>query len=247
MKTKIDLSLDNRIIKKITEWKRKNNIGSIEMGIEEILNSYFQNQIIKEAIILIGGKKRRTEEELKNIINIMEKNILFLKENNISTIYLVTNYFHNIYKQIGNGTKYDLKIIYKIEKEPQGTAGAIRDVQKEIDNRFILCYGDSYSQVNINEIIKKHINTKAIVTAAITTSDDTSQYGVVKLDGDNVVSFVEKPRQTNTKLISTGFFVIEKEIYKYIPSFIEKNYVMLEDLFEQIKNQNKLIGYIYPR
>ena len=89
-----------------------------------------------------------------------------------------------------------------------------------------------------------HRKTKALATIALTRVDNPEQYGVARLQGTQILEFVEKPprEQAPSNYISSGFYILEPEVLKMIP----EGFAMFEkDVFPAIARQGKLSGYIF--
>lgn len=96
------------------------------------------------------------------------------------------------------------------------TGGRIKKAQEYIGNeRFLLTYGDGVSNVNMSELIKSHEQSKRIAT--LTAIQPSGKFGAldIKQDGE-ISSFAEKPKGDGA-WINGGFFVLEPEVFKYIP------------------------------
>ena len=75
--------------------------------------------------------------------------------------------------------------------------------------------------------------------ATVTAVHPPARFGLLKLDGDHVAAFSEKP-QTDTDWINGGFFVFEPEILDYIEgpeSSLEK------DVLERIAADGQLQAF----
>ena len=77
----------------------------------------------------------------------------------------------------------------------------------------MLTYGDGLSNQNINKLIKFHRKHKKIAT--LTAVIPPSRFGVLKIKGSRVGSFLEKPQLKNN-WINGGYFVFNSKIFKYI-------------------------------
>lgn len=78
---------------------------------------------------------------------------------------------------------------------------------------------------------------------ALTSYDKPYEFGVVRLHGNRIVKFTEKPEKGKriSHLINAGLFVCQPEILNYIP---KKGKSMLEkDVFPKLVEENKLYGY----
>lgn len=95
------------------------------------------------------------------------------------------------------------------------TGGRIKRVQKHIGNEpFLLTYGDGVSDVNINELVKRHKSGGKLCT--VTSVQPSGRFGALNLDASNQVnSFLEKPKGDGA-WINGGFFVCEPGVFNYI-------------------------------
>lgn len=80
---------------------------------------------------------------------------------------------------------------------------------------FMMTYGDGVSDVNIRNLVAFH--RKHGKSATLTAVRPPARFGHMHFEGDMITRFVEKP-QTEAGWINGGFFVLEPEILKNIPS-----------------------------
>lgn len=87
------------------------------------------------------------------------------------------------------------------------TGGRLKRVSEYIknDNAFCFTYGDGVSDVDISAAIQFHQTHGK--SATVTAVQPPGRYGALEQSGDQVTSFVEKPRGDGG-LISGGFFVL---------------------------------------
>jgi glucose-1-phosphate cytidylyltransferase len=78
------------------------------------------------------------------------------------------------------------------------------------------------------------------VIATITITRLYSKYGILKLDGELVESFREKPQMD--EFINVGYMVLEKEVFDYIRPDED---VMFEETLADIAADGKLGYYIH--
>jgi glucose-1-phosphate cytidylyltransferase len=99
--------------------------------------------------------------------------------------------------------------------ESSMTGGRLRRVKQYVEGETDFCftYGDGVSDVDISASIAFHrAHGKK---ATVTTPFPAGRFGAVQLDGDQVVSFQEKPRGDGAR-INGGFFVLSPEAIDYI-------------------------------
>jgi len=213
------------------------------------------NLPIKKAIILAGGEGTRlhplTYNIPKSLIPMQGKTLTelvldILKKYGVKDIILSVGYLYKkMQDHFGDGKKFGFNISYCIEKKPKGTAGPLILLPK-FKETFLMMNGDNLFDVDFEKFYKTHKDNKAIATIALTEVEDTSQYGVVKLEGQKIIGFVEKPKpaQAPSHFISSGYYILEPEVFNLVKN---KEFAMLEkDVFPQLAEQGKLFGYYDP-
>ncbi|WP_321419182.1 glucose-1-phosphate cytidylyltransferase [uncultured Methanomethylovorans sp.] len=94
------------------------------------------------------------------------------------------------------------------------TGARIKRVQKYIeDDTFMVTYGDGVTDLNISKLLEYHQKHGKVGT--VTGVHPPSRYGELRLEGDCVTCFDEKP-ETGVAPISGGYFVFNKEIFDYL-------------------------------
>lgn len=184
-----------------------------------------------KALFLAGGFGTRlkpiTNDLPKPMVPIMgkpllERNIENLKRFGINEIVLSTCYKPSkIRKYFGDGSRLGVKISYICEDKPLGTAGAIKNAEKFLDDTFIVFNADILSDFDISEMLSFHRKKGALATIAVTQLDNPSAYGVIEHDKDGyITAFKEKPKpsETSSNLINAGIYIFEPELLSEIPA-----------------------------
>lgn len=79
---------------------------------------------------------------------------------------------------------------------------------------FMLTYGDGVGDIHIPSLIDYHRKSKKLIT--VTSVQPSGRFGALNLGpGDDVLSFIEKPRGDGA-WINGGFFVCENKVFDYI-------------------------------
>jgi glucose-1-phosphate cytidylyltransferase len=96
-----------------------------------------------------------------------------------------------------------------------GTGGRVARVADHIDTDvFMLTYGDGIGAINIQALVKQHLESGRIGT--VTGVHPASRYGEMYIAGNEVIEFKEKPKLA-TGWVSGGFFVFDRiMIDKYL-------------------------------
>lgn len=116
------------------------------------------------------------------------------------------------------------------------TGARLKKLERFINtDLFMLTYGDGVSNVDLDQLLNYHLEKGKMAT--VTGVRPPARFGELKIDGDNVASFQEKP-QVATGFINGGFFVMKKDIFKSLP---DKEGLSLEgDVLPQIAAKGEL-------
>mgnify|MGYP001394643941 CR=1 FL=1 len=183
------------------------------------------------ALLLAGGLGTRLRPLTENLPKPMalvanrpwlEHLILHLKNQGIRRFVIAVKHYHEtIQNYFENGERWGVNIQYVIEQSLLGTAGAIKNAEAYLDDRFIVFNADIVQNAEIAPLLKFHQQHGGGVTIGLTEVEDPSQYGVVEQDEDGrILRFVEKPRKEEapSRLINAGIYVIDKDLLRDIPA-----------------------------
>jgi mannose-1-phosphate guanylyltransferase len=180
-----------------------------------------------------------------------------LGKSGIKEAILAVNYMADLYISHFRKTKKNLQVTFSRDipltdkrsayPRPLGTGGPIKNVEKLIGRKeaFLVLNGDILTNINYAELVKKHKSrSKALATIALYKVEDPSRYGVAELTKDNkILSFTEKPpkEKAPSNLINAGIYVLEPEIFDYIPS--GKPVSIEREVFPKLAEEKRLFGY----
>ena len=103
-----------------------------------------------------------------------------------------------------------------VSEEPMraGTGGAVFHARERLDQRFLLCNGDSLFDFNVAALLSAAAEDGADVAGRMVLRrvDDASRYGVVALNGDRVTAFRERPLSNTPGLINAGIYLFDRRI-----------------------------------
>ena len=211
-----------------------------------------------QAIILVGGEGTRlrplTLNRLKATVPLLGQPFLayqfaWLKSYGFSQITLsLCHKSQEIKKIFGTGKKYGVKLNYALEKEPLGTAGAIRNAITTIKSKapVVVLNGDILTAMNLKQMLLSHKRQKAVLTIALAWVKDPSRYGLVEVKaGKRVKSFLEKPssNEKDNHWINAGVYILEPEILAEISA--NTNCSAEREFFPKIITQHKRV-FAFP-
>ena len=181
-------------------------------------------------ILLVGGFGTRlkplTDESPKPMLPVAglpvtEHQILAAKKAGIHTLVLATSYLAEVFTPyFGDGSKWGMKILYAVEKEPLGTGGAIRNAAELLgrDEPIVIFNGDVLSRHSIADQIAFHLKNNADVTLHLIDVEDARAFGCVPTDSEGrVTAFLEKMDNPVTNSINAGCYVFNPSVVERIP------------------------------
>jgi glucose-1-phosphate cytidylyltransferase len=91
---------------------------------------------------------------------------------------------------------------------------AKKDREIHRNDTFMMAYGNGVTDINLNKFVKFRQDYDKIATVVgILVS---SLLGELRLKGDRVVSFCQKPSRVEQTLRAVAFFVFNKDVFGYI-------------------------------
>lgn len=118
------------------------------------------------------------------------------------------------------------------------TGGRIKKIEKFINGKiFFVTYGDGLSNVNIKRLLEFHKQHKKIAT--LVSVRPYSQFGIMGIDAHTnlVAYFKEKP--ILDYWVNGGFFVFNREVFKYI----KETDILERDVLNRLVKDRQLVAY----
>ena len=193
---------------------------------------------IRQAVILAGGLGTRLRPIIGDLPKglapvggrpFLEYQLAMLRSQGFQRIVLCTGYRHDLIQaHFGNGDAWGVHITYSVEREPLGTAGALRQARPGLDGSFLTMNGDTYFGADLSQLVLAHgrggtrhghevAARDLVATLALLRMPDASRYGAVTLDADGyVVRFAEKSGG-GPGLISAGLYVFSMSVFDHFP------------------------------
>lgn len=193
-----------------------------------------------EPIVLCGGAGLRLRSITDNAPKAMalvagrpflELLLRQLRRHGFKSVILAVGYRHDAIQSHFDEHAPGLTLRYSIESTPLGTGGAIYCATSLSQSQtFLVMNGDSYTDVDLNALALKHLETGADASLVVVPADERGDSGSVFLDRDgNVTQFAEKPGTRSAPFINAGIYVLSRALLKSIPAGVQ---ISLEkDLF----------------
>jgi len=171
-------------------------------------------------VIMAGGKGTRlrphTENCPKPLLPVAGKPMLEhiierAKLEGFRNFILAIHYLgHMIEEYFGNGSRLGVNISYLREQAPLGTAGALGLLLTRPELPFVVTNGDVITDIHYGEMLDFHLRHHSTGTMAVRAYEWQHPFGVVRMDGVEIVGFEEKPI-TKTH-INAGVYALDPSI-----------------------------------
>jgi NDP-sugar pyrophosphorylase family protein len=196
-----------------------------------------------KGIIIAGGFGTRlrplTYDRPKHLLPVanrpfLEYQVALLKRHGVSDIIFATNYqAHQIEAHFGDGSRFGVTMRYALEKEPLGTAGAIRNAAALAPDETVLVFnGDILTDFDLSEIVQFHCMRGARATIALRTVERPHPFGALQTEPDGRVLSWHEPSDEEKRrvaenpagpsgehdFINAGVYILEPEVIARIPT-----------------------------
>ena len=114
---------------------------------------------------------------------------------------------------LGEGGRWGLKIRYAVQREPLGTAGAIRWAAEHLNETVLVLPGDSVLDLDIEAAVAYHHASGSPATVILHEPHDTPADQSVWIDVDSKVL-----HSGGQRLCHTGAYILEPQAIRLIPA-----------------------------
>jgi D-glycero-alpha-D-manno-heptose 1-phosphate guanylyltransferase len=180
-----------------------------------------------DAIILAGGLGTRLRGVVADLPKVLSPvngkpflDILLHRLNRsgkISKVILAVGYMADkIIEHYRDSRTFNFSIAFSVETELLGTGGAIKKAlgYSETDDILVM-NGDSYVDVNFEELFAAHRARNAAMTIVVKEAPDAGRYGRVLIDADGrVASFEEKKADRSGGYINAGVYLLNRNLFE---------------------------------
>ncbi len=247
MREKISITIDKGILQEIDGVVDNIYVKNRSQAIEHLVrNALGEN---RTAVVLIGGPEEglRLKEGLYsplatiNGMPLIERAIRKLRESGFKTIYIIARHaiLTKVFEDVKNGTELGVSVTYIEEKKSSGTFQSLVLAKGKLTAPFLVVYGDIlFEKVNIEQLWNDHVRQHPVATILLTTSSTPKEKGTVKVEGNKVLEFTQKPKKSDIYLVFSPIFVAEPQLLEYEGASLEF------DVFPQLADKGLLNGHL---
>ncbi len=185
-----------------------------------------------QLVIVAGGKGTRLKDMLaadmpKPMVEVdgkplLEHQVLLARKYGIRDILMLTGYgAEHIERYFGDGSAWGVRIRCLRETQPLGTAGALLDARDKLDDMFLVMYGDTMVNVDLQRMINAH-PAEASATLLVHPNDHPQDSDLVEMnERDEIVAFHPYPHAANANLqnlVNAALYVFSKQAIEFAKS-----------------------------
>ena len=134
----------------------------------------------------------------------------------------------------GNGERLGVRIDYLREQSPLGTAGALGLLNPRPDAAFVVTNGDVITDIRYGELLDFHIRHAAAATMAVRVHEWQHPFGVVQMQGVEIIGFEEKPVARSH--INAGVYALDPAALSLL---VANAHCDMPTLFERLQAKGK--------
>jgi len=214
--------LDRQLVKELMVANKIQQIPVVD-ATHHVVGLHLWNEITTRVarpnlmVIMAGGKGTRlrphTENCPKPLLAVAGKPMLEhiierAKLDGFTQFVLAIHYLgHMIEAHFGDGARLGVQIKYLKEESPLGTAGALGLLNPQPDVPFVVTNGDVITDIRYGEMLDFHVRHAAAATMAVRVHEWQHPFGVVQIQGVDIVGFEEKP--ITRSHINAGVYALE--------------------------------------
>jgi len=175
--------------------------------------------------------------------------LAFLKKWGVKEI--IINLHHHpqsIKKELGDGSRFGLRISYSYEPEILGTGGGIKKAESFLANEtFLVINCDILVDFDLSRVMDFHQKKKALATMILRKEEKEGYYGAIGIDRESKVrQFLDKIPDGSgldlKRLIFTGIHLFEPRVFQYISA---NTFCSINDTYiELIRKNERVYGYL---
>ena len=217
-----------------------------ERRIIDIINlERYKSWLPVDAVLMAGGKGERlrplTEKTPKPLLPIGEKaiidhNVDRLISYGIQHINVTVNYLKEQIEAHYQASRNGVKV--QTVREPQflGTIGSIKFVPQFHNDTVLLMNSDLFTNIDYEDFFLHFQQHEAVMSVAAVPYNVSIPYGVLELDGRNIIGLLEKPKYNY--YANAGIYLIKRSALVEIP---DNTFYNATDLIEKLIGEGKKV------
>ena len=220
---------------------------------DNFLNEMGYHWVMKGVILTNGyGTKLRpfTYVVNKSVLPVYDKPVIYFPVTTLINAgiedILITARNPKDFERVLRDEKFSADISFMREDEPIGTKRSLYNMKEFIKGvPTLVILGDIYLTFGIKT--PETLDGCVVSVSSFFDSKRISEYGVVQLDGDKVLSFEEKPNEPKGRFVNMSATFFPADLINVIEKSPVRDGENLTDLANQFLKMNRLSAEVYAQ
>ena len=179
---------------------------------------------MKQVVIVAGGLGKRLRARLGDLPKpmipiagkpLLEHQVELAARHGFKRVVIFACYRADaIEAHFGDGRRLGVQMSYIVESQPLGTAGAVLAGYETLADNFLVMYGDTMVNVDLERLWRRHESSGAAATLLLHPNDHPLDSDLVETgEGDWIAAFHNRPHPTDRwfqNLVNAGLYAVRK-------------------------------------
>jgi len=182
-----------------------------------------------QAAIVAGGQGQRMREisAVPKVMlpvggkPILEHQVEWLKKYGFFDIFLCLGYKADAVRSyFGDGSKWGVRLTYRVEEEARGTAGAVADLESELRGDLLVIYGDLFLKMDCVRLLAVHARHDGLATLVVRHTDHPQDSDLVVVDPGGRIEAIGRLQDGGVSgdLGCAAVWVVRPALLRRVPS-----------------------------
>ena len=177
-------------------------------------------------------------------------NLLLLRQHGIAEAIINLHHLgYLIEKEVGDGSRFGMRLAYSREPVILGTGGGIKQAEAFFGgDPFLVLNGDTLLELDLGDVVGFHARRDALATMVVREDPEVDRWGVVEVDDQQrVLSINGRGRAEadssarRTRRMFAGVHVMDSRLLKHVPLGQESS--IIEAYVGEIARGERVLGY----
>ena len=209
-----------------------------------------------KTVIIAGGKGTRIASSFSEIPKAMipvegkpviQRQVEMAASYGFKDFIFLTGHLGEVIRDyFKDGSSLGVNITYCQEKEPLGTAGALRQARELLNEDFFVFYGDTVMDVDLEHMLRFHRENRSDATLFVHPNDHPYDSDIVETDSSRrITAFRLKPHEEgfiSRNQVNASLFILSPKVVDEIPGSVKLN--LEKDIFPSCLDKGmRFFGY----
>jgi glucose-1-phosphate thymidylyltransferase len=178
-----------------------------------------------KGVVLAGGKATRlrplTKVTNKHLLPIYDRPLIYyplqaMARAGVHDVLVITNPEHagHFIQLLGSGREFGLHLAYELQEEAGGLAQAVGLAKSFVgDDKVLVLLGDNIFTHDLRPAVESFTRQERGAMIFGVEVAEPQHYGVIEMNGDQVVGIEEKPAKPKSQLAQTGIYMYDERAF----------------------------------